>query len=59
MSSADKTKLDEIALHVPTLSQAPTSSTLTFVENGTTKQFKIGDICRVADSSSKYGYKFY
>ena len=59
MSSADKAKLDEIALHVPTLSQAPTSSTLTFVENGTTKQFKIGDICRVADSSSKYGYKFY
>ena len=59
MSAADKAKLDEIALHVPTLSQAPTSSTLTFVENGTTKQFKIGDICRVADSSSKYGYKFY
>ena len=59
MSSADKAKLDEIALYVPTLSQAPTSSTLTFVENGTTKQFKIGDICRVADSSSKYGYKFY
>lgn len=59
MSAADKAKLNEIALHVPTLSQAPTSSTLTFVENGTTKQFKIGDICRVADSSSKYGYKFY
>ena len=59
MSAADKAKLDEIALHVPTLSQAPTSSTITFVENGTTKQFKIGDICRVADSSSKYGYKFY
>lgn len=59
MSSADKAKLNEISLHVPTLSQAPTSSTLTFVENGTTKQFKIGDICRVADSSSKYGYKFY
>ena len=59
MSAADKTKLNEISLHVPTLSQAPTSSTLTFVENGTTKQFKIGDICRVADSSSKYGYKFY
>ena len=59
MSASDKAKLDEIALHVPTLSQAPTSSTLTFVENGTTKQFKIGDICRVADSSSKYGYKFY
>lgn len=59
MSAADKAKLNEIALNVPTLSQAPTSSTLTFVENGTTKQFKIGDICRVADSSSKYGYKFY
>ena len=59
MSAADKAKLNEIALHVPTLSQAPTSSTLTFVENGTTKQFKIGDICRVVDSSSKYGYKFY
>lgn len=44
---------------VPTLSNIPTSSTLTFVENGVTKHFKIGYMCRVVDSSAKYGYKFY
>ena len=44
---------------VPTLSNIPTSSTLTFVENGVTRHFKIGYMCRVADSSAEHGYKFY
>lgn len=52
----DKPDLEYI---VPTLSNIPTSSTLTFVENGVTKHFKIGYMCRVADSSAEHGYKFY
>lgn len=44
---------------IPTLSSAPTSSTLTFSDNGTTRQFKVGYMCRVADSSAEHGYKFY
>ena len=44
---------------IPTLSSAPTSSTLTFSDNGTTRSFKVGYMCRVADSSSEHGYKFY
>lgn len=53
------TNKPDIEYIVPTLSHVPTSSTLTFVENGITKQFKIGYMCRVADSFAKYGYKFY
>ena len=44
---------------IPTLSSAPTSSTLTFTDNGVTRSFKVGYMCRVADSSAEYGYKFY
>lgn len=44
---------------IPTLSSAPTSSTLTFTDNGTTRSFKVGYMCRVADSSAEHGYKFY
>ena len=44
---------------IPTLSSAPTSSTLTFIDNGVTRSFKVGYMCRVADSSAQYGYKFY
>ena len=44
---------------IPTLSSAPTSSTLTFSDNGTTRSFKVGYMCRVADSSAEHGYKFY
>ena len=44
---------------IPTLSSAPTSSTLTFTDNGVTRSFKIGYMCRVADSSAEHGYKFY
>ena len=44
---------------IPTLSSAPTSSTLTFTDNGATRSFKVGYMCRVADSSAEHGYKFY
>ena len=44
---------------IPTLSSAPTSSTLTFSDNGATRSFKVGYMCRVADSSAEHGYKFY
>lgn len=44
---------------IPTLSSAPTSSTLTFTDNGVTRSFKVGYMCRVADSSAEHGYKFY
>ena len=44
---------------IPTLSSAPTSSTLTFTDNGVRRSFKVGYMCRVADSSAEHGYKFY
>ena len=44
---------------IPTLSSAPTSSTLTYTDNGATRSFKVGYMCRVADSSAEHGYKFY
>ena len=44
---------------IPTLSSAPTSNTLTFTDNGVTRSFKVGYMCRVADSSAEHGYKFY
>ena len=44
---------------IPTISSAPTSSTLTFTDNGVTRSFKVGYMCRVADSSAEHGYKFY
>lgn len=44
---------------VPTLPSAPTSSTLTFTDNGAIRSFKVGYMCRVADSSAEHGYKFY
>lgn len=44
---------------IPTLSSSPTSSTLTFTDNGVTRSFKVGYMCRVADSSAEHGYKFY
>ena len=44
---------------IPTLSSAPTSSTLTFTDNGVTRSFKVGYMCRVSGSSAEYRYKFY
>lgn len=44
---------------IPTLEFAPTSDTLTFTDNGRIRPFKVGYMCRVADSSAEHGYKFY
>ena len=44
---------------IPTLLSAPTSDTLTFTDNGVIRPFKVGYMCRVADSSAEHGYKFY
>ena len=44
---------------VKELNSAPTSSTLTYTENGTVKNFKQGDEVRVPDQDSDTGYTFY
>ena len=45
---------------IPTLSAAPTESTLTFTDDdGEARSFRIGHMARVADSDSGHGYKFY
>lgn len=44
---------------IPTLSSAPTSSTLTYTVDGASKFFRVGYMCRVKDSSAEHGYKFY
>ena len=41
------------------LSAEPTESTLTHTVNGTTIDYKIGELVRVPDSESETGYKFY
>ena len=54
--------VEEIAgagFYVPTLLSAPTSSTLTYDEDGETKDFIIGSLARVADQTSPNGYIFY
>lgn len=45
--------------YTPTLSSAPTSSTTTYIKDGVTCNFAIGQFCRVADASSESGYTFY
>lgn len=44
---------------IPTLSSAPTSSTLTYTVDGASRFFRTGYMCRVKDSSAEHGYKFY
>ena len=44
---------------IPTLSSAPTSSTLTYTVDGASRFFKPGYMCRVKDPSAEHGYKFY
>lgn len=44
---------------IPTLSSAPTSSTLTYTDNGVAHLYRVGYMCRVKDSSAEHGYKFY
>ena len=55
----ENAKFTDTEYIIPTLSSAPTSSTLTFTDNGVTRSFKVGYMCRVADSSAEHGYKFY
>ena len=45
--------------YTPTLNAAPTSSTTTYTKDGQTKDFIIGQFCRVADATMDTGYKFY
>lgn len=47
------------ASYTPTLSSEPTESTLTYVKDGKTMPFEIGQFCRVADASAPLGYKFF
>ena len=56
----EKAKFTDTEYIIPTLSSAPTSSTLTFTDSdGTAHFFRIGYMCRVKDSSAEHGYKFY
>ena len=45
--------------YVPTLEDTPTDSTLTYVKDGKTISFVIGQFARVADDSMVTGYRFY
>jgi hypothetical protein len=47
------------ASYTPTLNAAPTSSTTTYTKDGKTKNFEVGQFCRVANSQSNTGYDFY
>lgn len=44
---------------VPTLLSAPTENTLQWADGNYTVNFEIGDYCRVEDTESDLGYKFY
>lgn len=46
-------------IYTPTLNSIPTSSTLTYTENGETYDFIVGQFCRVTDVNSDTGYTFY
>ena len=45
--------------YVPTLNSAPTASTKTFTLDGDTIDFRVGGLCRVADTDYPSGYKYY
>lgn len=45
--------------YVPTLTSAPTGSTLTYTKDNKVYDFVIGQFCRVADAGSNTGYVFY
>lgn len=45
--------------YTPTLLTAPTSSTTTYTKDGKTKDFEIGQFCRVADANAETGYRFF
>lgn len=48
-----------LSSYVPTLENAPSQSTTTFTLEGDTINFRVGQFCRVADSNTPFGYKFY
>lgn len=53
-------ELLERDFYVPTLGSAPTSETVSYLNTaGETAPFRIGQMCRVANSSSDVGYDFY
>ena len=45
--------------YVPTLDAAPGSATVTYVKDGQTKNFVLGQLARVANASAGSGYDFY
>ena len=45
--------------YTPTLLTAPTSSTTAYTKDGNTKDFEIGQFCRVADANAETGYRFF
>ena len=45
--------------YTPTIASEPTESTLTYMKDGETYDFEIGQFCRVEDASAPLGYKFY
>jgi hypothetical protein len=45
--------------YTPTLSEAPTESTITYTKDGQTLTFEIGQFCRVANEEAPLGYVFY
>ena len=55
----ENAKFTDTEYIIPTLSSAPTSSTLTYTYNGVTHLYRAGYMCRVKDSSAEHGYKFY
>ena len=55
----ENAKFTDTEYIIPTLSSAPTSSTLTYTDDGVTHLYRAGYMCRVRDSSAEHGYKFY
>ena len=55
----ENAKFTDTEYIIPTLSSAPTSSTLTYIDNGVAHLYRAGYMCRVRDSSAEHGYKFY
>lgn len=44
------------AAYTPTLTNAPTSSTITYTKDGQTVNFEVGQFCRVANLNGKYTF---
>ena len=60
LSLARFTELLDRDFYVPTLDAAPTSSVVSYTDtDGSTCPFRVGQLCRVVDSSVAAGYRFY